>query len=136
MKKEGFTLIEVLGVIVVLSIIALITTSIILSLIEKIKIGAIQNSAIGYVEAIHHMMIETTMDGKKIQDGMIQHLATENIAGYQNAIYNGELGTIRIQGRTIMSKEGSAIYSNGTGQVYISNGVLSSNQNTAIHRRD
>ena len=37
MKRKGFTLIELLGVIVVLAVIALITTPVILGVIEKAR---------------------------------------------------------------------------------------------------
>ena len=40
MKKKGFTLVELLAVIVILAIIALISTPIILGVIEKTRIGA------------------------------------------------------------------------------------------------
>ena len=50
-KRKGFTLIELLGVIVVLAVIAIITTPVILGVIEKSKKGALQNSGYGLVEA-------------------------------------------------------------------------------------
>ena len=50
MKKKGFTLIELLAVIVVLAVIALITTPVILGVIEKAKKGAFKNSVYGLIE--------------------------------------------------------------------------------------
>ena len=52
MKKNGFTLVELLAVIVVLAIIALIATPIVLNVIEKSKKNAAIDSAYGYIEAI------------------------------------------------------------------------------------
>ena len=51
-NKKGFTLIELLAIIVILAIIAVITTPIILNIIENSKKGAAQNSALGYKDAI------------------------------------------------------------------------------------
>ena len=50
-KKNCFTLIELLAVIVILAIIALIATPIVLNLINKARKGAAQNSAYGIRQA-------------------------------------------------------------------------------------
>lgn len=52
-NKKGFTLIELLAIIVILAIIAVITTPIILNVIENAKKGAAQDSAFGYKDAVH-----------------------------------------------------------------------------------
>ena len=52
MKKKGFTLVELLAVIVILAIIALIATPMILNVIENAKKGASKSSALGYIEGI------------------------------------------------------------------------------------
>ena len=52
-NKKGFTLIELLAIIVILAIIAVITVPIILNIIENARRGAVQNSALGYKDAIH-----------------------------------------------------------------------------------
>ena len=49
--KKGFTLIELLAVIVILAIIALISTPLILNVIEDAKKGAFKNTAYGIIEA-------------------------------------------------------------------------------------
>ena len=51
-NKKGFTLIELLAVIVILAIIALIATPMIMDVIDKARKGAVENSALGYVEGI------------------------------------------------------------------------------------
>ena len=51
MKRKGFTLIELLGVIVVLAIIAIITTPVILGVIEKSKKESYRNSIYGIMES-------------------------------------------------------------------------------------
>ena len=50
--KKGFTLIELLAVIVILAVIALITTPMILGVIETSKVEAAKASATGYIESI------------------------------------------------------------------------------------
>lgn len=51
-NKKGFTLAELLAVIVILAIIALIATPIILNVIDNAKEGAAKNSAYGYIDAL------------------------------------------------------------------------------------
>ena len=50
--KNGFTLLELLAVIVILAVIALITTPMILGVIETSKVEAAKASATGYIESI------------------------------------------------------------------------------------
>lgn len=50
-RKNGFTLIELLAVIVILAIIALISTPIVIGIIEKARMGALEDSAYGIVDA-------------------------------------------------------------------------------------
>ncbi len=57
MKKKGFTLVELLAVIVILAIIALISTPIILGVIEKTRIGAAEQSALGYIDAVEKQIV-------------------------------------------------------------------------------
>lgn len=51
-NKKGFTLVELLAVIVILAIIALIATPIILGVIDTAKEGAAKDSAYAYIEAV------------------------------------------------------------------------------------
>ena len=51
-NDKGFTLIELLAVIVILAIIALITTPIILNLIENSRKSAAENKAYGVIDAV------------------------------------------------------------------------------------
>ena len=50
-KRNAFTLVELLGVIVVLAILALITIPIISNVINDVRIKSLENSAYGLVEA-------------------------------------------------------------------------------------
>ena len=50
--KKGFTLVELIAVIVILSIIALISTPVVLSVIEETKINNYRNSMYGLLRAV------------------------------------------------------------------------------------
>ena len=60
--KKGFTLIELLAVIVILGIIAVITTPLIMGVIEDARKSAALSSAQGYVEAVEQSIIESELD--------------------------------------------------------------------------
>ena len=71
MNKKGFTLIELLAVIVILAIIALIATPIILNVIETAKEGSLENSALGYFDAVEKqvMMSKINSTATNIEPG-------------------------------------------------------------------
>lgn len=56
-KRKGFTLVELLAVIVILAIIVLIATPIILKVIEQSKEGAAQRSVEGYLDTVEKTII-------------------------------------------------------------------------------
>ena len=64
MKKKGFTLVELLAVIVILAIIALIATPMILNVIENAKKGASKSSALGYIEGIEKYIVLNEVTNK------------------------------------------------------------------------
>ena len=69
--KKGFTLIELLAVIVILAIIVLISTPMILGVIEKAKKGGAESSALGYIDAIEYKIsLDSTNNlGNVLNDG-------------------------------------------------------------------
>lgn len=56
MKKRGFTLVELLAVIIVLSVIALIAVPMILNVITEAKKGAAKESAHAYIKAVNNSL--------------------------------------------------------------------------------
>ena len=62
-NKKGFTLIELLAIIVILAIIAVITAPIILNVIENSKVGAAQDSALGYKDAVSKTYLNNAING-------------------------------------------------------------------------
>ena len=67
--KFGFTLIELLAVIVILAIIALISTPIVLNIIEKAKEGAARSSAFGVIDAARLAYTQNMFDGRAPTSG-------------------------------------------------------------------
>ena len=65
-KSKGFTLIELLAVIVILAIIALIAVPVILNVIEKSKIGAAEQSAQGYVDAVEKQIVTNKVKNENL----------------------------------------------------------------------
>ena len=56
-KNKGFTLVELLAVIVILALIALIATPIILNIIKDAKRSAAKDSAYGYIDAVEKYIV-------------------------------------------------------------------------------
>ena len=75
-RKNAFTLIELLAVIVVLAIIALIATPIVMNTIEKSKKGAAERSADNYIDAV-----ETTVATKRLDGNILEGTYTINDKG-------------------------------------------------------
>jgi prepilin-type N-terminal cleavage/methylation domain-containing protein len=62
MKNKGFTLVELLAVIVILAVIALISTPQVLSMIESSRQGAAESSALSYINTIEQKIIVKLMN--------------------------------------------------------------------------
>ena len=68
-KNKGFTLVELLAVIVILALIALIATPIILNVINDAKKQAAKDSAYGYMDAVEKNIVSSELEDKSIKDG-------------------------------------------------------------------
>lgn len=73
LNKKGFTLVELLAVIVILAIIMLIATPSILNIIGDARKGAARSSAMGYINAIEKeaMAREVTENSDKLMNATI-----------------------------------------------------------------
>ena len=69
-KNRGFTLVELLAVIVILALIALIATPIILNVINDAKKQAAKDSAYGYMDAVEKYIVSSELEDESIQDGI------------------------------------------------------------------
>lgn len=67
-QKKGFTLVELLAVIVVLGILALVITPIILDLIRTASNGTAENAMLGYVRAVEKYYIDSMEQGTVLED--------------------------------------------------------------------
>ena len=67
-KNKGFTLVELLAVIVILALIALIATPIILNVINDAKKQAAKDSAYGYMDAVEKYIVSSELEDKSIKD--------------------------------------------------------------------
>ena len=95
MKKKGFTLIELLAVIVILAIIALIAIPLIGNVIEKAKIGALENSVNGLVESANMYYANQSIKGEQATETVFdfengEQTSTEKLE-YKGKVYNGKL---------------------------------------------
>ena len=83
MKKNAFTLIELLAVIVILAIIALIATPTILGVVDTARKGAAESSILGYIDAVEKQAMINEMDETKTQitdvEMSISDLATAGV---------------------------------------------------------
>ena len=68
-KNKGFTLVELLAVIVIIALIALIATPIILNVINDAKKQAAKDSAYGYMDAVEKYIVSSELEDKSIKDG-------------------------------------------------------------------
>lgn len=60
-NRKGFTLVELLAVIVILAVIALIATPVVLSMIEASRKGAAESSMLSYVSSIENTILTKMM---------------------------------------------------------------------------
>jgi type IV pilus assembly protein PilA len=60
-KNKGFTLVELLAVIVILAVIALISTPVVLNMIESSRQGAAESSMLSYVDATEKAILSQLM---------------------------------------------------------------------------
>ena len=95
MKKKGFTLIELLAVIVILAIIALIAIPLIGNVIEKAKIGALENSVNGLVESANMYYANQSIKGEQAVETVFDFINGEQTSSqkleYKGKVYNGKL---------------------------------------------
>ena len=68
-RNKGFTLVELLAVIVILALIALIATPIILNVINDAKKQAAKDSAYGYMDAVEKYIVSSELEDESIKDG-------------------------------------------------------------------
>ena len=100
MKRKGFTLVELLAVIVILAVISIITIPMIGNVIEESKKKALEQSVNGLVESARYYSIEN--------DGTYEFLFDENKKG---ETINGDSldyrGSINAEGKLYLDQDGN-----------------------------
>ena len=112
MKKNAFTLIELLAVILILAIIALIATPAVLNVIEDSKKAAAESSARSIVSAAETYYVKNIMEGTTVskiilEDNILKYDGDQAEKGYVNLDTNGKgSGKMYISGYcvTVVSK--------------------------------
>ena len=91
MKSRGFTLVELLGVIVVLSILALVTIPIISNVVNNMRIKSLENSAYGLIEASNLYYAQNGSNNIRfdINNNKVSSKDTDNLLSYKGSIKNG-----------------------------------------------
>ena len=116
-KNKGFTLVELLAVIVILALIALIATPIILNVINDAKKQAAKDSAYGYMDAVEKYIVSSELEDESIQDGTYS-VEELNSMGVSVKGSTPDNGTIKIESKTVKS------YDIGIDGYVVSNGEV------------
>ena len=102
-NKNGFTLVELLGVIVILAILALITIPIISNVVNDVRIKSLQNSAYGLIEAGNLYYAQYGVNSNTrfdIENNLVSSTDTDNLLKYKGSIKSGVV---------ILNKKGNVI---------------------------
>ena len=84
MKNKGFTLMELLAVIVILAIIALIATPIILNIIKNSKEESEKRSIEMYADSLKNSIAKYQLSGKKLEVNKLETTDGRNFANIEN----------------------------------------------------
>ena len=84
-RKNAFTLIELLAVIVVLAIIALIATPIVMNTIKKSQKGAAERSADSYIKQVETAVAEERLSKNEVLEGEYQITSDGNLCRDKSA---------------------------------------------------
>ena len=114
--KKGFTLVELLGVIVVLAILALITIPVISNVINDVRIKALQSSAYGLVEAgnLYYAQYGGNSNIRfDIDNNLVSSTDTDNLLKYKGSVKSGVVILDKIGNVTVCITDGkNAAYKN------------------------
>ena len=94
MNKKGFTLVELLAVIVILAIIALIATPIVINVVNESRENANKRSVEGYMKAYETAYYQAQLKGQNVE--------FNNVTSVQSVEYSGtevtcEKSTIKLE---------------------------------------
>ena len=132
-KNKGFTLVELLAVIVILALIALIAMPIILNIIKDAKRSAAKDSAYGYMDAVEKYIVSSELEDKSIKDGTYS-VEDLNSMGVNVKGSTPDNGTIKIESKTVKSYDiGIDGYAVSNGEVEKVSTTKSFKNGTAVY---
>ena len=132
-KNKGFTLVELLAVILILALIALIATPIILNVINDAKKQAAKDSAYGYMDAVEKYIVSSELEDKSIQDG-IYSVEELNSMGVNVKGSTPDNGNIEIKNSSVKSYDiGIDGYAVSNGEVEKVSTTKSFKNGTAVY---
>ena len=132
-KNKGFTLVELLAVIVILALIALIATPIILNVINDAKKQAAKDSAYGYMDAVEKYIVSSELEDESIPDGTYS-VEDLNSMGVSVKGSTPDNGTIKIESKTVKSYDiGIDGYAVSNGEVKKVSTTKSFKNGTAVY---
>ena len=111
-RKNAFTLIELLAVIVVLAIIALIATPIVMNTIKKSQKGAAERSAENYIDAVETAVAEERLSKNEVLEGEYQITSDGNLCRDKSASCSDD-NKIKIEMSGNKPTSGTVTISNG-----------------------
>ena len=131
-KNKGFTLVELLAVIVILALIALIATPIILNVINDAKKQAAKDSAYGYMDAVEKYIVSSELEDESIQDGTYSVEELNKKISVKGSTPDN--GTIKIESKTVKSYDiGIDGYAVSNGEVKKVSTTKSFKNGTAVY---
>ena len=108
-SNKGFTLVELLAVIVILAIIALIATPIILGVIDTARRGSAEASALAYVKAVEDQIVISQVTTDETDDIELPTTGNKSYA-------TSELTGVKVKGAKPSAETGTVVISS-TGEV-------------------
>ena len=115
-KRNAFTLIELLAVIVVLAIIALIATPIVMNTIKKSKKGAAERSADSFVKQVETAVTTERLNGNIIEDGEYEITSDGNLCKDKSASCSDDQ-KIKIEMNGTKPTSGKVKITNGNAEI-------------------
>ena len=115
-KRNAFTLIELLAVIVVLAIIALIATPIVMNTIKKSKKGAAERSADSFVKQVETTIETERLSGNIMEDGEYEITSDGNLCKDKSASCSDDQ-KIKIEMSGTKPTSGKVKITNGVAQI-------------------
>ena len=115
-KRNAFTLIELLAVIVVLAIIALIATPIVMNTIKQSKKGAAERSADSFVKQVETAVATERLNGNVMEDGEYEVTSDGNLCKDKSTSC-GDDQKIKIEMSGTKPTSGKVKITNGVAQI-------------------